>query len=261
MLKQLLLFGFIFGILSWCTLFAQTPHLGSNDYVLRGEKQSITFYPASSTDGHSAGSILYFPGDGGLHGFSITIAKSMAEMGNNVYAMDTRRYLSSFTHGDSTLKVRNIMEDLRTVSSWITQGTNEPVILVGWSAGAGLCLAAAASADKAGYAGLVTIGLGRETVLGWKLADDITYITKKMPHEPTFLSKDYIADVAPLPFFDIESTNDAFVQADTARALYQLAKQPKKFVMIEARDHAYKGNRSEFFDTLKMGLNWIRTGN
>jgi fermentation-respiration switch protein FrsA (DUF1100 family) len=150
------------------------------------------------------------------------------------------------------------MGDFREIARWMTQGTNEPVILVGWSEGAGLCLLAASSEEnKKTFAGLISVGMTESNVLGWKWSDDLTYLTKQDPKEPAFLSTDFLPKVAPLPILMIHSTRDEYVPVEGAKRLFSVAQEPKRFLLIEARNHHFEGNQEQFFGRLREGLEWI----
>jgi len=167
-------------------LFSQTPKAGKSTLLIRGKPQDIYLYPAKGESGHLNQKILFAPGDAGWWGFAITIARTAASWGYDVYGLDTKRYLESFT-GKTTLKETDVMTDFRQIVEWMTQGSGERVTLVGWSEGAGLCLLAAASEEnKRTFNGLISIGMSESSVLGWLWSDDITYITKKNPKDPMF---------------------------------------------------------------------------
>ncbi len=236
---------------------AQTPVPGKNAPVIRGQQQDMYFYPAAGEPGRLNRKILFAPGDGGWRGFAITIAQRIASWGYDVYGLNTKRYLESFT-GKVTLKETDVMSDFRHIAEWMTQGKSERVTLVGWSEGAGLCLLAAASDDnKKIFTGLISIGLGESNVLGWRWIDDLTYITKKDPKEPMFPSDPYLPKVAPLPLLMIQASRDEYVPVEAGQRLFSIAKEPKRFVLIEAQNHRFDGNRGEFFRVLQEGLQWI----
>ncbi|MBI4454374.1 MAG: alpha/beta hydrolase [Acidobacteria bacterium] len=239
------------------SLFAQSPVAGKNSPIIRAQRQDIYFYPAESALQRLDRKILFAPGDGGWFGFAVTVATTTASWGYDVYGLDTKRYLESFT-GKTTLKETDVMSDFRQIAGWMTQGSTERVTLIGWSEGAGLCLLAAASDEnKKTFFGLITLGLGESSVLGWRWSDALTYITGKDPAEPTFLSLPFLPKVAPLPLFMIQSSQDDYVAVETARHLFSAAHEPKRFSLIQARNHRYDGNRDEFFRTLREALQWI----
>jgi len=238
-------------------LSAQTPAAGKNTLVIRGQPQDVYFYPAMGEPRSPNRKILFAPGDGGWRGFAVTIAETMASWGYEVYGLDTKRYLESFT-GKTTLKETEAMGDFRQIAEWMTQGAGEQVTLVGWSEGAGLCLLAAASEEnKKIFNGLISIGTGESNVLGWRWSDDITYVTKKEPREPKFLSADFLPKVAPLPLLMIHSSQDEYTPVGVARQLFSMAQEPKRLVLIDARDHRFDGHTEEFFRVLREGLQWI----
>jgi dienelactone hydrolase len=237
---------------------AQTQTRGKNDVAVRDTKQDVYYYPAV---GDRLGRrILFVPGDAGWRGFAIVVAERMASWGYDVYGLDTNRYLESFSHkGDhKSLKETDVVSDFQQMADWIKQGSNERVTLVGWSEGAELTLLAAAADNKNSFDGLITFGMGKTGILGWRWVDDLTFLTKKDPHEPKFITMSYMSQVAPLPLLMIHSTHDEYVPADQAKELFGAAHEPKRFALIEAQDHKFGGNQDEFFRTLREGLEWMK---
>jgi pimeloyl-ACP methyl ester carboxylesterase len=241
----------------WSIACAENPKPGKHEMTIRGRQQEIYFYPAQAT-GQYHRKILFAPGDGGWEGFAITITEELAKAGYDVYCIDTRRYLKSFT-GPVVLSTADIASDFNQVAQWIEQGGRERLLLVGWSEGAGLGLAATARAEnRTTFEGLAAVGLPEDNILAWRWTDIGAEITKKLPHEPTFKSSEFVARVSPLPLFVIASTSDEYVTAEATRALFSAAHQPKRLAMIDARDHKYSGNTEGFFRALHEGLNWIQ---
>jgi pimeloyl-ACP methyl ester carboxylesterase len=233
---------------------AQGVKSGKNRLTVRGQDQDVYFLPAN---GASRAKVLFAPGDGGWRGFAIDIAKQMQAAGYDVYGLDTRRYLESFTDSGG-LKPADIATDYRAIANWIRSGSKDAVLLVGWSEGAGLGLAAAADKqNKNIFAGLVAVGMTEQNILAWRWSDTWAEIAKKIPNEPTFPSSVFVGQVSPLPLFVIGSSKDEYTSPDATRGLVAGAREPKKFVMIEAKDHKYGGNTDTFFRTLKDALIWI----
>lgn len=246
-----------------CFLAAETACFGGGPkpvqytWIIRGQKQDIYFIAGSPSTTSPRPRILYAPGDGGWRGFAITIAETMASWGYDVYALDTKRYLESFS-GNTNLTVGEVMKDFKLIAEMIVKDKNERLTLVGWSEGAGLCLlGSAAPENKKIFSGLVTIGLPPVNILGWRLADYLSYVTKKIPNEPRFQSADYLPQVTPLPLWMIQSNHDDWVPVPTSRDLFSVAKEPKRFVLIEANDHRFSGNTTELFVALRKGIEWI----
>lgn len=233
---------------------AQTPVPGKNAFLLRGQRQDIYYLPGARGGQSASGRVLFVPGDGGWRGFAITMGKTVAGWGYDVYGIDTKRYLESFT-GATNLKETEVMADFRTVAQWT--GKSGCVHLMGWSEGAGLVLLAAASEDnRRVFCGLVTIALGETSVLGWRTVDNITWITKRQPNEPTFPSLPYMAKVSPLPFVMIHATGDEYTPQPAARKMFAAAGEPKRFSLIPAQNHHFDGGQDQFFRALREGLDW-----
>lgn len=119
------------------------------------------------------------------------------------------------------------MSNLREIADWMTGRSGEAVALVGWSEGAALgVLGAAADENKKTFAGLITFGLGDENVIG-------------------------------LPFLMIQSAHDQYTPLDEAKRLFNLAHEPKKFVLVPAENHRFDGDQPQFFLELRQGLAWM----
>jgi pimeloyl-ACP methyl ester carboxylesterase len=147
---------------------------------------------------------------------------------------------------------------MRQIVEWIRQGSSEPVVFAGWSEGAGLGLAAASdAANRNAFAGLIAIGMTERNILAWRYSDLWAEVARKLPNEPTFQSVDYIGKVSPVPLFIIASEHDEYTSAEQSRRMAALAREPRQFVMIDAKDHKYGGNTDTFFQTLKRALSWI----
>jgi dienelactone hydrolase len=238
---------------------AQAPTPGKNLLPIRGQQQEIYFYPAAPGSPQPHPKILFAPGDFGMWGFAVTMARTMASWGYDVYGLDTKRYLESFRTKTSALKETDVTEDFRTIMRWMTGGTDEKVVLVGWSEGAGLCLLAAAPAGSKNHvAGLITLGMTETNSLACRWSDLLSYVTGKEPNEPLFKSADYLAKVAPMPLFMLQASRDQYVSVETAEQLFSLAREPKRFRLIEARNHRFEGNQEELFQAIREGLQWIR---
>jgi alpha-beta hydrolase superfamily lysophospholipase len=233
---------------------------GQNLVTIRGKAQEVYFYPAGSGAAHDQPpKVLFVPGDFGLHGHAVSIAQTMAGWGYDVYALDTRQYLTSL-RGSPDSRIQDVISDFRAIGSWITGGNKQPILLVGWSEGAGLSLLAASSPDnKQIFRGSALFGLTESNLLGWRWSDVFSYVTKKDPDEPKFQTSDYMAGHAPLPLVLLQSSGDEYVSVDAARRLFALAREPKRFVLIQARDHRFDGNTEEFYARLRESLEWIRT--
>jgi len=256
-MKRLFVISLLASLAFFTELFPQAVKSGENKMVLRGQEQIILFFPAAAISKRPGQIVLYVPGDRGMKGVAVTMAQTIASFGYDVFGLDTRHYLSSFT-GKTTLKETEVMSDFRRIAEWMSPESKRPVALVGWSEGAGLCLLAASAAEnKRTFSGLITLGLPESNVLGWRLVDMLTYLTKKDPDEPSFKSIDYLAGVSPLPLVMIQSSQDDWVSLEAARKMFVVAGEPKRFISIEARNHHFDGNTEEFYRSMRESLQWI----
>ena len=226
---------------------------GTSSVPVRGVPQAVYYYPGG------AGSlerpcVLFAPGDGGWRGFAVTVATQVAGWGFDVYGLDTKAYLEGFT-GKTVLKEADVAMDIRTLAEAV-RGKRR-VVLLGWSEGAGLMVLAAATPSKEAYTGLITMGLGDKNVLGWRFADNLTYLTRRPPSEPTFSALRYMSRISPLPLVMLQSTKDEYVGRDEANRLLNTAAEPKRLVLVEAQNHRFDGAQPEFFRQLRHSLEWI----
>jgi uncharacterized protein len=224
---------------------------------IRGQSQEVYFY--STTVKPPAGRILFAPGDGGWRGFALTLAETASAWGYEVYGFDTKRYLESFTTTKGALRPEEVMADMRMMAEKLRRPPGDELIFVGWSEGAGLAvLAGAAEANKKTFRGIVAIGLTDTAVLGWRWTDNVTYVTKRAPDEPAVATAAYLPKIAPLPFLQIHSSGDEYTSVPLSRKLFDAAREPKRFSLIQAKDHHFDGNQGDFFRALREGLNWMK---
>lgn len=248
----LLLAPLLAGFLSARAAGRASPEIG-------GRPQEVFFYPGGSEPAVRP-RVLFVPGDGGMWGQACVIAHTIASWGYDVYALDTKEYLESFTDG-KRLGEDQVMDHFHQLGQWVAGGDGAQVALVGWSEGAGLgLLAAAAPQNKGLFCGLVAIGLPESSVLSWRWQDDLTYLTKTDPEEPEFPSAPYLPRVAPLPLLMIQASEDVYISPGAARELFALAGQPKCFALVRAEDHRFSDNEAEFYRVLRSGLEWLGAG-
>jgi pimeloyl-ACP methyl ester carboxylesterase len=238
------------------SVYAQIPHAGKNIFTIRGQEQRVYLYQAAKTGHHRK--IFFAPGDAGCRGFAVAIAERLGKEGYDTYCLDVLHYLESFT-GKSILTTDQIASDFNQIAHWIQQKDNEPILLLGWSEGAGLGLAAAATQEnKVLFNGIIAIGVPENNILAWHWKDVGAWLTKKAPHEPTFKSADFMVRISPLPVFVIGSTSTQWVTPEATRELFSLAQEPKRLAMVTAQDHKYSDNTEGFFNALRDGLGWVQ---
>jgi len=239
----------------YVTAGAQTATARKNTVPIRGRLQDVYLYPAVGSAEHRK--LLFVPGDAGCRGFGAEIAEELAKAAYNTYCLDTLRYLRSMS-GHTVLSTEDIASDFRQIARWIVPNGRTRLLLVGWSEGAGLDLAAAADEPNHDvFSGVIAIGTPETNILAWRWWDAGAWITKRVPREPTFRSAQFIPNVSPLPLFLIASTSSEYVTPEATRELFSAAREPKRLVIIDARDHKYGGNTERFLTVLRHALDWI----
>jgi pimeloyl-ACP methyl ester carboxylesterase len=231
---------------------------GRNAMAIRGRRQGVYYYPAT---GKPQATVLFLPGDGGWRGFAIQIAQALADSGVDVYGWDIKEYLEAFTSGGATASQKDIQSDTANLAVRLGAGSSRKFVLMGWSQGAAMTvLAAGAPAAKELFSGVVVLGLPESGVLGWRFADNLTYVTKRDPSEPRFDTAPWLSAISPLRFGMIHSTADEYVSPETAKRLFALACQPKRLDLVSALNHSYEGNREDFFRILREQVKWAAIG-
>jgi hypothetical protein len=69
----------------------------------------------------------------------------------------------------------------------------------------------------------------------------------------------YLPKIAPLPFLQMQSSGDEYTSVALSRKLFDAAREPKRFPLIQAQDHRFDGNQGEFFRAFREGLNWMKS--
>jgi fermentation-respiration switch protein FrsA (DUF1100 family) len=239
---------------------SSAPAGGKNFVNIRGQMQQVWYYPPLASCSGNCPIVIFAPGDGGWRGFAVTIAETMASWGYEVYGLDTKRYLESFTADRATLTESHLASDLAAVAAWARRGRNVRVILLGWSEGAGLVLPVSGSVEsRAWLAGLGLIGTPRKAVLGWRFSDTLATLARRDVDEPQFETRPWLSRLGTVPVYMIHSTQDEYTTIEQASALYDAASGPKRFARIEGGNHRFDNRRPQFFAALREGLQWLRT--
>jgi pimeloyl-ACP methyl ester carboxylesterase len=221
--------------------------------TLRGHPQHVYVY--GPPDGSP---IVVSSGDGGWLHLAPHVAAMLAARGYHVVGVDVRMYLESFTSGRSMLRVEDEPGDYRALMHAAAGNGSKKAILVGVSEGAGLSvLAAADAASQPAILGVVGVGLPDRNELGWRWRDAITYLTHRLPDEPTFSTAAVIAKVAPIPIAAIHSTHDEYVPLAEIERVLQRAASPTRLWVINASDHRFSDNLAEFDLKLIESMRWI----
>ena len=230
---------------------AEQPSLEAFD--VRGRSQTLRNY------GEGPRTVIVASGDGGWTHLAPEIAQFMGEAGYRVLGLDSKAYLSSFTTSTETLSTADVPHDFAALVAHVRGAAPERTLLVGVSEGAGLALLAATDdALKSAILGVITLGLPEKAELGWRFRDSIIYLSKGLPDEPLFETADFVARVAPVPLVAIHATQDEFTPVERVKAVMDHAVEPKRFRVLEARNHRFSDNQAGLRREILDSIQWIQ---
>lgn len=226
----------------------------TDSIAIRGKAQTVHLYGPADGD-----PVVVSSGDGGWIHLGPHVAETLAARGFFVVGFDVKAYLESFTSGKSTLEAQDEPGDYKVLADYASRTTHRKPILIGVSEGAGLSvLAATDPATQRVILGVIGLGLPDTNELGWRWRDAIIYLTHRVPDEPTFSTAAVVGRMSPVPLAAIHSTRDEFVSEAELRKVLAAAREPKRVWMIEATDHRFSGNLTEFDRRLLEAIDWIR---
>jgi alpha-beta hydrolase superfamily lysophospholipase len=225
----------------------------------RGKRMTLHVYrPAGAAP---AIPLIYGSGDGGWRGLAPRTAEEFAHAGAAVVGVDTKKYLETFASLDQPVTVALLSEDYRRFAVEARKAAvvsaTAPVVLAGWSLGAGFALAVAADkAHQPEWAGVISIGPAD----GNQLAPGVDADRETFQGERArlgFHSSTYAGAVSPLRLAIIQAKGEHYVKAPANKSLLAAAREPKRYVLVDARNHRYSGGRDEFFKALRDALVWV----
>lgn len=247
--------GLCVALLCGATVMATESSAQTTDVVrLRGQAQTLHLY------GHRGGTpVIVSSGDGGWIHLGPHVAELLAAKGFFVVGFDVKSYLETFTTSKSTLQTADEPGDYKVLIDYASRGSTERPILIGVSEGAGLSvLAATDPATRSLIGGVIGLGLPNLNELGWRWRDSLIYLTHATPNEPTFSAAAIIDRVSPVPVAVIHATGDEFVPLAELRRVFDAAREPKRLWVIEASDHRFSNNLSDFERSLFEAISWDR---
>lgn len=208
--------------------------------------------------------IVYATGDGGWQGLNQDVFDWLSESGYMVAGFSSRSYLQNLVAVSEFTTPLRLVRDLESVTDVAVRhfglSGDTSIILVGLSRGADL---SAVAAGQAGFrrrlAGLLVIGL----------TDEEEYLRHHRPHWSVDGTEEAHADsesldayaslkgVEDIPVVLIQSTNDGYVPAATARALFGPDTSTRRLVSVNADDHSFRGGCESLYQDLRKWMLWI----
>jgi type IV secretory pathway VirJ component len=226
---------------------------------IRGHTVTVAYYRCAA-GGTPKGTIIIGSGDVGWVGLGSELAEFLSDEGYVTVGINVREYLEMFSVGTSHVTPDDVASDYATIATTL-RGRGllpAPVIVSGVSEGAAMAvLAGAAPGNHAWIRGVMTLGLPPTAEMAWHWKDAATWITKKDAEEPSIAPKDFVAMVAPLPLWMIQSTKDEYVTPADYAAIDRMAQAPKQLTLIAASNHRFTDQKPELHKQVLAGLAWI----
>lgn len=133
-----------------------------------------------------------------------------------------------------------------------------PVILAGVSEGAALAVAASAAPSSHRWVdGVMTMGLPPTAELGLAMEGHHGLGHQDRCDEPSFSPDEIIAGVSPLPLWMIHSTRDELVEEADYRRFDDVAREPKRLILIDAKNHRFTDRLPQLKEQVMDGLAWL----
>jgi predicted alpha/beta-hydrolase family hydrolase len=205
--------------------------------------------------------VLFTSGDGGWSPFCADIAAHMAANGVTVVGIDAKTYLVNFASPQKPISPEEITRDYDAIAriALARPGVNAkaPLVLAGWSLGAGYSVIAASQPEfSLPVSRIVAISLPMYGELAWKPTDSIIYITHGTPHEKVFDVNQYLKKLQ-TPIVFLNATSDTNAPFREAQSLYATAPGTKHLYAVKASGHHFEGGEKEFYQDLDQGLTQI----
>ena len=203
--------------------------------------------------------VLFTSGDGGWSPFCADIAAHIAAAGITVVGIDVKEYLTNFATPQRPVGPEELTRDYDAIARLsIAQpgiDSKAPVVLAGWSLGAGYSVLVASQPQfSLPVSRIIAIGLPAYDELAWKPTDAIIYVTHGRPHEKAFEARDYLKLLKQTPIVFLNATNDNDAPFNEAQSLYEAAAGVKHFYAVKASGHHFEGGEKEFYQDLDLGL-------
>ena len=203
--------------------------------------------------------VLFTSGDGGWSPFCADIAAHIAASGITVVGIDAKSYLVNFASPQKPITAEELTRDYDAIARLVITrpGIDDkaPVVLAGWSLGAGYSVIVATQPEFTfPVSRILAISLPMYGELAWKASDSIIYITHGTPHEKVFDVHQYLKKLKQTPIVFLNATNDENAPFREAQSLYDTTPGTKHLYAVKARGHHFEGGEKEFYQDLDQGL-------
>ena len=203
--------------------------------------------------------VLFTSGDGGWSPFCADVAAHIAAGGVTVVGIDVKSYLVNFASPQKPVTADDLTRDYDSIARIASArpgiDNKAPVVLAGWSLGAGYSVIVATQPEFTfPVSRILAISLPMYGELAWKATDSIIYVTHGTPHEKVFDAHQYLKKLKQTPIVFLNATNDDNAPLREAQSLYEAAPVTKHLYAVKARGHHFEGGEKEFYQDLDQGL-------
>lgn len=211
--------------------------------------------------------VLYSSGSGGWHRFDGYVASAFASREMPVCGISTHTYLKSFYSTSHPATVTELVSDYSRIiaeaKKVVGLDSTRPIILSGWSLGAGYApLIAADPQIKTSVRGVISIAITRDNEEALSVGNRLLSRLTGRTFGPSFDVTEYLTRASPLPVALIQPAED---QPDSSKKATRLiaatgdkaATTVRLFEVQSSRNHSFAGGRPEFDHALDQALAWI----
>jgi dienelactone hydrolase len=203
--------------------------------------------------------VLFTSGDGGWSPFCADVAAHIAATGNTVVGIDVKEYLVNFATPQKPVSPEDLTRDYDALAKIAMAqpgiDSKNPLILVGWSLGAGYSVLVASQPEfGVPVKRVVAISLPIYGELAWRSRDAIIYLTHGRPNEKGFDVRQYLKQLNQTPVVFVNATRDDTAPFSEAQSLYAVATGAKHLYAVKASGHHFEGGEKEFYEALDQGL-------
>jgi len=213
--------------------------------------------------------ILFASGSGGWHQFDAYVATALAQRGMPVCGINTHAYLKTFYTTSRPATVDELISDysdiIKEAKKVAEVEDNRPIILSGWSLGAGYApLLASDPRIKPTVRGVISIAIARDNETALSVSNRLFSRMTGKTFGPSFNVTEYLKGTSPLPVAIIQPGDHRRPAAKQASRLMASANEKavttiRLFDVETAGSHSFANGRREFDRALEEALAWINS--
>jgi hypothetical protein len=230
-----------------------------------GDGASLRLHLARPASLRAPALILFASGDGGWFGTAIDMWRLLAREQVATAGFSARAFLKLERPGPAGLDPARLAREygvlVETASTALRLPAGCPVILAGWSRGAAFSVLAAAESGRLPHlAGVIAVGLDATEDLAidgpGDESDDGAPASPSAPGARIFHPYERLRAVH-VPVAVIQATDDEYLGASAARALFGPDTPARRFLPVAARNHRFAGGTAALEAALGEAVRWV----